>query len=61
MDKLAVSASTVCAIYCLYLLFILGVRPAISATLLGEQAFCARCFGLCPSEPVSSFLGVPKA
>ena len=39
LDKLAVSASTLCAIHCLFLPVILVVFPALGTTLFGEELF----------------------
>ena len=38
-DKFAVSASTICAVHCIGLPFLLSVFPAIGSTLFGEEAF----------------------
>ena len=38
-DKFAVSTSTICALHCVALPFVIGVFPAISASFLGEEAF----------------------
>jgi len=61
MDKFAVSASTVCAIHCLCLPFILGVFPAIGATLLGEEAFHLRLlWAVIPLSLLALTLGCRK-
>jgi len=39
LDKLAISTSAICAIHCLSLPLLLGVFPALGATLFGEEAF----------------------
>jgi cytochrome c biogenesis factor len=39
LDKVAVSTSAVCAIHCLCLPLLLGVFPAMGATLLGDEFF----------------------
>lgn len=39
LDKLAVSTSTVCAVHCLSLPLLLGVFPALGATVFGQEAF----------------------
>ena len=39
LDKIAISASTVCAIHCLSLPLLLAVVPAAGATFLGEESF----------------------
>ena len=41
LDKLAVSASMLCAIHCLFLPVILVVFPALGATLFGDELFHA--------------------
>ena len=38
-DKFAVSTSTICAVHCIALPFVIGVFPAISASFLGDEAF----------------------
>ena len=38
-DKFAVSTSTICALHCIALPFVIGVFPAISASFLGDEAF----------------------
>ena len=38
-DKFAVSTSTICALHCIALPFVVGVFPAISASFLGDEAF----------------------
>ena len=38
-DKFAVSTSTICALHCVALPFVIGVFPAISASFLGDEAF----------------------
>ena len=38
-DKFAVSTSTICALHCIALPFVIGVFPAISASFLGAEAF----------------------
>lgn len=38
-DKVAISASGVCAIHCLALPIILSVFPAVSGVFIGEEAF----------------------
>ena len=37
-DKFAVSASTVCAVHCIGLPFLLSVFPAIGTTFFGEES-----------------------
>ena len=39
LDKLAVSTSTICAVHCLSLPLLLGVFPALGATVFGQEAF----------------------
>tara|TARA_B110000014_G_scaffold263813_1_gene261894 strand:- start:1572 stop:1973 length:402 start_codon:yes stop_codon:yes gene_type:complete len=39
LDKYAISISAICAIHCLSLPIILGVFPAFSATILGQELF----------------------
>ena len=39
LDKLAMSASTVCAIHCLGRPLLLAVFPAIGATIFGQESF----------------------
>ena len=39
LDKLAVSASALCAIHCLSLPLLLTVFPAIGATIFGQESF----------------------
>jgi len=39
LDKCAVTASALCAVHCLCLPLLLGVFPALGATLLGEETF----------------------
>lgn len=39
LDKLAVSTSAVCAAHCLFLPLLLGVFPALGATMLGQESF----------------------
>ena len=39
VDKFAISASAICAVHCLTLPILVGVFPALSTTLLGEEAF----------------------
>ena len=38
-DKFAVSTSTICALHCIALPFVIGVFPAISASFLGDEVF----------------------
>ena len=38
-DKFAVSTSTVCAVHCIGLPFLLSVFPAIGTTFFGEESF----------------------
>ncbi len=39
LDKLAVSASAICAIHCLTLPLLLSVFPALGATIFGQESF----------------------
>ena len=39
LDKWAVSASTICAIHCLTLPLLLGVFPALSTSIFGQEMF----------------------
>ena len=39
LDKFAVSTSAVCAIHCLTLPVLLGVFPALGATIFGQESF----------------------
>ena len=39
LDKFAVSTSAICAIHCLCLPLLLGVFPALGATLFGQETF----------------------
>jgi len=39
LDKFAISTSAICAIHCLFLPLFLGVFPALSATMFGEESF----------------------
>ena len=39
LDKLAVSGSAICAIHCLCLPLLVGVFPALGATMLGQESF----------------------
>jgi len=39
LDKFAVSSSTICAVHCVALPFLVGVFPAIGATIFGDEAF----------------------
>jgi nitrate reductase NapE component len=39
IDKLAVSTSAMCAIHCLSLPLLIGVFPALSTTMFGQEAF----------------------
>ena len=51
-DKFAVSTSTICALHCIALPFVIGVFPAISASFLGEEAF--HVWLLCAVIPLSA-------
>ncbi len=39
MDKLAVTTSAFCAVHCLFLPLLLGVFPALGATMFGKESF----------------------
>ena len=39
MDKSAISASAICAVHCLCLPLLLGVFPALSTSILGQELF----------------------
>ena len=39
LDKFAISSSTICAIHCVALPFIIGVFPAIGASIFADEAF----------------------
>ncbi len=39
LDKFAVSTSAICAIHCLSLPLLLGLFPALGATIFGQEAF----------------------
>lgn len=39
LDKYAISTSAICAIHCLCLPLILGVFPAVSTSILGQELF----------------------
>ena len=60
-DKFAVSASTICAVHCIGLPFLLSVFPAIGTTLFGEEAFHVwLLWGLVPLSAFSLSLGCKK-
>ena len=57
-DRLAVSASTLCALHCLGLPLMVGVFPAISGTVLGDEAFHVwLIWGVVPLSGFSLLLG----
>ena len=39
LDKFAISSSTLCAIHCVALPFIVGVFPAVGASIFSDEAF----------------------
>ena len=39
LDKFAVSTSAFCALHCLFLPFLLGVFPALGASIFGQDSF----------------------
>ena len=45
LDKFAVTTSAFCAIHCLCLPLLLGVFPALGATLFGRRRFMYYCCG----------------
>jgi hypothetical protein len=58
LDKLAVSASAICAVHCLCLPLLLGVFPALGTTLLGQEAFhVVLLWFVVPLSVVAVFLG----
>jgi hypothetical protein len=60
-DRLAVSASTLCALHCLGLPFLVGVFPVISGTVLGDEAFHQwLIWGVVPLSGFSLLLGCRK-
>jgi len=57
-DKFAVSASTICAVHCIGLPFLLSVFPAVGSTLFGEESFHVwLLWGLVPLSAFSLSLG----
>lgn len=57
-DRLAVSASTLCALHCLGLPLLVGVFPVISGTVLGDEAFHVwLIWGVVPLSGFSLLLG----
>lgn len=61
LDKFAVSTSAICAIHCLCLPLLLGVFPAMGATLFGEEFFHVLLLWLViPLSLVALFLGCRK-
>lgn len=60
-DKFAVSASTICAVHCIGLPFLLSVFPAVGSTLFGEESFHVwLLWGLVPLSAFSLSLGCKK-
>lgn len=61
LDKVAVSTSAICAIHCLCLPLLLGVFPAMGATLFGDEFFHVLLLWMViPLSLVALFLGCRK-
>jgi len=61
LDKVAVSTSAICAIHCLCLPLLLGVFPAMGATLFGDEFFHVLLLWMViPLGLVALFLGCRK-
>lgn len=60
-DKFAVSSSTLCALHCIALPFLIGVFPAIGASFLADENFHYWLLGLVvPSSAFGLLLGCRK-
>ena len=58
LDRLAVSTSAICALHCLLLPLMVGLFPALSATVFGQEAFHVWLLWLViPLSVISLFLG----
>ena len=61
VDKIAVSASIVCAVHCLCLPILVVVSPAIGATIFGQESFHQiLVFLIIPISVVGLFMGCRK-
>ena len=59
LDKFAISSSTLCAIHCVALPFIVGVFPAIGASIFADEAFHHDVVGGYPTKCLWSDFGLP--
>ncbi len=58
LDTFAISTSAICAVHCLCLPLLLGVYPALGATVFGKEAFHVWLLWLViPFSVVSLFMG----
>lgn len=61
IDKLAVSSSTICAIHCIALPFLVSVFPAIGATVFGGEEFhILMLWAVIPASLIGLSLGCNK-
>lgn len=61
MDKFAVSSSTICAVHCIALPFLVSVFPAIGATVFGGEDFhILMLLAVIPASLIGLSLGCNK-